>query len=107
MREWVRQEAPIKPGACKEGTAGHVIMKGGLSQLQAEATNVQRIISEENAFITSPDQGDENGRGPSKLEVIFDERLGAESQKGRLVRYQMNPRANWGPMVRAKAQPPT
>lgn len=34
--------------------------------------------------------------------IIFDEELGADKQTKRLVRYQMNPRANWGPMSRAK-----
>ena len=49
-----------------------------------------------------------NGRasGPSplpanKLDVVFDERLGKEKDRGKLVRYQINPRANWGPMNRA------
>ena len=38
----------------------------------------------------------------SKLKVIFDEKLGKEPEGKRLVRYQTNPRANWGPMNRAK-----
>ncbi|MCJ1329208.1 RNA methyltransferase tRNA(m5U54)methyltransferase [Thelotrema lepadinum] len=39
----------------------------------------------------------------SELEVNFDERLGQESEdKKRLLRYQFNPRPNWGPMTRAK-----
>ena len=38
----------------------------------------------------------------SKLKVIFDENLGREREHKRLVRYQMNPRVNWGPMNRAK-----
>ncbi|KAJ5335451.1 hypothetical protein N7452_007854 [Penicillium brevicompactum] len=42
---------------------------------------------------------------PSTLEVVFDARLGravsAAHSKKRLVRYQMNPRANWGPLNRA------
>jgi len=37
----------------------------------------------------------------SKLKVVFDERLGREKDRGKLVRYQINPRANWGPMNRA------
>ena len=37
----------------------------------------------------------------SKLNVVFDERLGKEKDRGKLVRYQINPRANWGPMNRA------
>lgn len=42
---------------------------------------------------------------PSTLEVVFDGALGREASaahsKKRLVRYQMNPRTNWGPMNRA------
>ena len=37
----------------------------------------------------------------SKLKVVFDEQLGKEKDRGKLVRYQINPRANWGPMNRA------
>ncbi|EXJ81035.1 hypothetical protein A1O3_07323 [Capronia epimyces CBS 606.96] len=38
---------------------------------------------------------------PSKLNIIFDEKLGKEKPRGKLVRYQINPRENWGPMSRA------
>ncbi|OOF94459.1 hypothetical protein ASPCADRAFT_208138 [Aspergillus carbonarius ITEM 5010] len=38
---------------------------------------------------------------PSTLEVVFDEVLGKETAKKRLVRYQINPRENWGPLSRA------
>lgn len=37
----------------------------------------------------------------SKLHIVFDEQLGKEKDRGKLVRYQVNPRANWGPMNRA------
>jgi tRNA (guanine26-N2/guanine27-N2)-dimethyltransferase len=37
----------------------------------------------------------------SKLNIVFDEQLGKEKDRGKLVRYQINPRANWGPMNRA------
>ncbi|EXJ90582.1 hypothetical protein A1O1_03685 [Capronia coronata CBS 617.96] len=38
---------------------------------------------------------------PSELNIVFDEKLGKEKHRGKLVRYQMNPRENWGPMSRA------
>lgn len=47
---------------------------------------------------------------PSTLDIVFDEALGKDvpqNQGGkgkRLVRYQMNPRANWGPLSRASAR---
>lgn len=37
-----------------------------------------------------------------KLKIVFDEALGKEPLGKRMVRYQMNPRADWGPMNRAK-----
>ncbi|KAL4904243.1 hypothetical protein BDW74DRAFT_168642 [Aspergillus multicolor] len=40
--------------------------------------------------------------GCSKLDVVFDESLGRQTRRRkRLVRYQVNPRANWGPLGRA------
>lgn len=36
-----------------------------------------------------------------ELKIVFDERLGKEKPRGKLLRYQINPRANWGPMSRA------
>jgi tRNA (guanine26-N2/guanine27-N2)-dimethyltransferase len=50
---------------------------------------------------------DERGDGEkremkvSELKVVFDESLGREPARGKLVRYQINPRENWGPMNRA------
>ena len=42
---------------------------------------------------------------PSTLNIVFDDALGREVSKAntkkRLVRYQVNPRANWGPLNRA------
>jgi tRNA (guanine26-N2/guanine27-N2)-dimethyltransferase len=45
--------------------------------------------------------GHSNGIKPAELKIVFDERLGREKPRGKLVRYQINPRANWGPMNRA------
>ena len=39
-----------------------------------------------------------------KFEVVFDEKLGKEKDTRKLVRYQLNPRENWGPMNRAKGK---
>lgn len=39
-----------------------------------------------------------------ELEIVFDERLGKDKPRGKLVRYQTNPCANWGPMNRAGGQ---
>ena len=37
-----------------------------------------------------------------KMKVVFDEKLGRDKPGKRLLRYQENPRENWGPMKRAK-----
>ncbi|KAK4694084.1 tRNA (guanine26-N2/guanine27-N2)-dimethyltransferase, partial [Lecanoromycetidae sp. Uapishka_2] len=39
---------------------------------------------------------------PSTLDIVFDENLGKEPQGKRMVKYQQNPRPDWGPMNRAK-----
>jgi tRNA (guanine26-N2/guanine27-N2)-dimethyltransferase len=42
----------------------------------------------------------------SKLSIVFDQRLqqlGKKANEKKLVRYQMNPRKDWGPMVRARS----
>lgn len=76
MREWVRQKSPIKEGSIREGTPGYKIM--GL------------------------DKKDREDAGEEKPKIVFDEKLGAEVDTKKLVRFQVNPRENWGPMNRAK-----
>ncbi|MCJ1334949.1 RNA methyltransferase tRNA(m5U54)methyltransferase [Bachmanniomyces sp. S44760] len=65
--------------------------------------------TEESKGDGAPDPLHTNGTGDphapmktSHLKVVFDEKLGRESEGKKLLRYQMNPRANWGPMSRAK-----
>ncbi len=78
------------------------------------ASKVEHVVGEEapvNADIEvedSPDKGFTNSkhigcRELSRLKVVFDTKLGREPDRKRLVRYQINPRSNWGPMTRAKA----
>ena len=38
----------------------------------------------------------------SKLKIVFDEKLGKEPEGKHKVRYQLNPKKDWGPMNRAK-----
>lgn len=82
MREWVRQEAPIKDGAVKKETVGYRILNHGKSE--EPATNNTEVSEK------------------MKIEVIFDEKAGREVGAKKIVRYQLNPRENWGPMNRAK-----
>ncbi|KIN07883.1 hypothetical protein OIDMADRAFT_110659 [Oidiodendron maius Zn] len=87
MREWVRQKAPVKEGAIRKNTPGWNIM--GFEKDQSDESKG-----------TSAQSQVEKGDKP-KLEVVFDEKLGKDHDERKLVRYQVNPRENWGPMTRA------
>ena len=43
-----------------------------------------------------------SGAHPSKLKIVFDEKLGRERQRNGGVRYQQNPSPYWGPMNKAR-----
>lgn len=84
MREWAKQKAPIREGAIREGTPGYRLM--GMDKLK------------------KPTEGQENGAKESEkaqVEVVFDEKLGADVREKKIARYPINPRENWGPMARA------
>ncbi|KAF8850665.1 N2,N2-dimethylguanosine tRNA methyltransferase [Acephala macrosclerotiorum] len=94
MREWVKQKEPIKDGAVREGTAGWAIMGLGKKPSQnGQTKELNRDIAEA-----------ESSTEGKKIEVVFDEQLGAEKDTKKLVRYQLNPRENWGPMARARGK---
>lgn len=87
MREWVRQKAPVKEGAIRKNTPGWNIMGFEKDQFgESKGTNSQSQIEKDDK---------------PKLEVVFDEKLGKDHDERKLVRYQVNPRENWGPMTRA------
>ena len=122
MREWVRQKHPIKDGSLKKGTAGWEIMRKDRSRrkfnaekqelrdevdraedletlrkgLEAALYRVERSIKGGVA-----DEG--GGGGEGGIEVVFDEKVGREAMGKKMLRYQMNPRADWGPMSKATA----
>ncbi|KAI1001329.1 hypothetical protein K3495_g6869 [Podosphaera aphanis] len=86
MRAWVKEKSPVKEASILENTAGWTILGLGLSEEQKKIR----------------DSGTE-AEGPGK--IVFDENLGSEKDRNKLVRYQRNPRENWGPMSRAKGKP--
>lgn len=105
MREWARQKAPIKEGAVKEGMPGwkilgldkaHGVKDKGLSK--ESTVEVQEGITVKDS-IPSHLNGKLDGKKP---QIVFDEVLGKEEDAKKFVRYQQNPRENWGPMNRAK-----
>ena len=147
MREWVRQKAPIKEGAVKEGSAGWKIIhqkdeseeivveeevKTGtaVDEQQHESPSIGAgedgekkdapVDDQQQQSSPNEAQGQEQKEKQKESKVIFDEKLGAakkfssssptattttsNKRQHRMVRYQINPRANWGPMNRAKGQ---
>lgn len=84
MREWVRQKAPVKQESIGKGTAAWKLLR-----------------------LNDEDRKKTEGTGTERKEVIFDARLGRESRAQgdkegkKIVRYQMNPTKNWGPMNKA------
>ena len=107
MREWVRQKAPIKEDAIKIGTPGHMIMHGVAARESKGANNHSASTNGDTVMSGSKHDPDLAGtteaeETASPKDIVFDEALGKEPNKRRLKRYQENPRANWGPMNRAK-----
>lgn len=122
MLEWVRQKAPRK-SPLKNGTPGAALMaKGTAHQHMAtdenSASSHRELDPANTEKVNAPPNG-QNGLGgatngdkaawddrPSYLgidfPVKFDEKLGRDHDRGKLVRYQLAPRENWGPMSRAK-----
>lgn len=76
MREWTRQKYPVKIENIKENSPAYKLLRLG-----------------------GAEQKDD---GIDTLEVVFDQHLGHDKSKQGLVRYQSNPRENWGPQSRAK-----
>ncbi|KAI4169095.1 MAG: hypothetical protein LQ343_005958 [Gyalolechia ehrenbergii] len=131
MREWVRQKHPIKEGAITKGMAGWEIMQKDrsrrrLNDAKQELRNVldraenadnlresleaalyriskgsTEVVDGQEEDLTAGKAG-VNGE-QRELKVVFDEKLGKEAAGKKMVRYQQNPRAEWGPMSRAKA----
>ncbi|KAF2724887.1 TRM-domain-containing protein [Polychaeton citri CBS 116435] len=111
MREWIRQKAPIKEGALREGMPGYRIMQAAAPP-QELTTNEDHSGGEKSSDGTpevvtelqaAQEPHKEPHKDPSRFKVVFDEALGRDKPgKKKLVRYQENPRENWGPMSRAK-----
>ena len=117
MREWVRQKAPVKADVIKRGTAGWGIMQKGRTRRkiielkeQLASTEVEAALyrasrsSETNGVVATGKECPKNRPEDDlhRLKVVFDEDIGKEIEEKKLVRYQLNPRANWGPMTKAK-----
>ncbi|KAF4977466.1 hypothetical protein FZEAL_6030 [Fusarium zealandicum] len=127
MTEWIRQKSPIKEANIKTSTAAWKILSdaGIVGQNKAEAAEeqtkgdgtemegVERQSSSETAADTTSADAP-NGKDeavPSELELrktlVFDEnlaRLARRPGEQKYLRYQMNPRENWGPLTKAASR---
>lgn len=102
MREWVRQKSPVKEGAIKENMPGWKIMQAAREpEKQSEQSAGSPEIVTEHVVDERAAESSKSG-DVKKMKVVFDEALGRDKKGRRLVRYQQNPRENWGPMARAK-----
>ncbi|KAK3687319.1 S-adenosyl-L-methionine-dependent methyltransferase [Podospora appendiculata] len=93
MKEWARQKAPVKEKNINPGTIGYRIL--GLGEKQDDAAPAENGKEEEE------EKKKKKKKQVEMPEVVFDEKLGQDLMKTKFVRYQMNPRENWGPMNRA------
>ena len=125
-REWVRQKCPIKAGSVKPGSPGWKILGAVAAGTQPDAADwilarqvrdvkdevarglektesrddIERVLRAA-LYRLEHGEGDRLAEQRGQLSVVFDEALGREKPRGKLVRYQINPRENWGPMNRA------
>ena len=103
MREWVRQKAPVKEDNIKPGSPGYRLL--GLDAKKEPTVEAAAGGQAPGGGAKEDVTGEKKEDGAEeKPKVVFDEKLGREKGKQRLVRYQVNPRENWGPMNRAKGQ---
>ena len=82
------------------------------SKIDDEPEDQGQEINGEDGGVVLPNTGEEQGKDSdqkesekvslSNVKIVFDEKLGKEPEGKRMVRYQFNPRPDWGPMNRAK-----
>ncbi|KIX02662.1 N2,N2-dimethylguanosine tRNA methyltransferase [Rhinocladiella mackenziei CBS 650.93] len=110
-----KDSATKQLGRCETKEDLKTVLQGMLWRLENGAFAVSANGDGENPKAQAQSEGQgEDGEPPShhsrsrahspasrELKIVFDEKLGREKQRGKLVRYQMNPRENWGPMNRA------
>ncbi|PYH96178.1 N2,N2-dimethylguanosine tRNA methyltransferase [Aspergillus ellipticus CBS 707.79] len=72
-------------------------VQAALYRVGARQGSQETVMSQPRSYNNSAPRPD-----PGTLEIVFDEALGKEAvARKRLVRYQINPRENWGPLSRA------
>lgn len=132
MTEWIRQKAPIKVSKYNSKMPAYKILKGA-GLLPDEATSATEASTAEPADSkmegaedtagaataeSAPGQASDDSLAtqsqgqvsPTEAEMrktlVFDEelaKLGKQGATRKVLRYQVNPRANWGPLTKAKS----
>ncbi|RFN53595.1 putative n2,n2-dimethylguanosine trna methyltransferase [Fusarium flagelliforme] len=122
ITEWIRQKSPIKESSIKKNSAAWKILTDAGIIGQEKPETVEEAPKDDSAMegveqetpaepvaatSASAQNGDDNAI-PSEMELrktlVFDEslaRLARRKGEQKLVRYQMNPRENWGPLAKA------
>ncbi|KAJ4294834.1 RNA methyltransferase tRNA(m5U54)methyltransferase [Collariella sp. IMI 366227] len=106
FKEWIRQKAPVKEENIKPGSVAYRLL-GLEKKVAAEEAKTGSAESGQEGEKTDAVEAPKPWERPIEAmtqEVVFDEQLGRYGDKTKLVRYQMNPRENWGPMNRASGK---
>lgn len=101
MKEWVRQKSPVKVENIKKGSPAWRIM--GLDKVEAKDEAAQEKAAEGEGENKAAEEA--KGREELRRTLVFNEeleKLGRERRGKKIVRYQLNPRENWGPMAKAR-----
>ncbi|KAG0136969.1 N2,N2-dimethylguanosine tRNA methyltransferase-domain-containing protein [Tuber indicum] len=95
MRRWVRQK-PAGQGKVGGAMAGYKILKFGIKE---NADNGEGSAREK----WRAEKEKEEMERLTALEIVFDEGLGKDQDRVKgVVRYQVNPTANWGPLKKGR-----
>jgi tRNA (guanine26-N2/guanine27-N2)-dimethyltransferase len=119
MREFVRQKCNGKVGKLLPSHAGWRIMNQSTGPV-AENPDWEKVLADKQQELRveqvdgewrvykrkKGDNAESKADIAPSREIVFDEGLGKkERYPGDFVRYQVNPRENWGPMSKAKVLP--
>ena len=102
-----RDEVAAKLEKAESITAIKTILESAMYRLAQD--EIGKTSQPEDASSTNGTDGpqttgattDQTPKPVDQLQIVFDEKLGKERPRGKLVRYQINPTENWGPMRRA------
>ncbi|CAK7227230.1 RNA methyltransferase tRNA(m5U54)methyltransferase [Sporothrix bragantina] len=101
MRAFVRQKAPVKRENIRPNTAAYRLLR--IEEEAKEEAEAKVAANKSGEPVKPKEDTTTNALGEQQV-IVFDEQLGRQLGRGgdKLVRYQLNPRENWGPMNRAK-----